>query len=76
MKPRRLNSILMTVWIIFLLVGFLPLEASARKWKAGGVANPDTLDHKTLIKWADLVKEKTNGKISIDVFPSEQLGPY
>ncbi|MCP4021175.1 MAG: hypothetical protein GY729_04985 [Desulfobacteraceae bacterium] len=52
------------------------MNSFAKKWKTGGVANSDTLEHQTLEKWAHLVKEKTNGKIFIDAFPSEQLGPY
>lgn len=28
------------------------------------------------MKWVELVKEKTGGKIIIDPFPAEQLGPY
>lgn len=74
MKPKR--SILIIVVAIFFLIISLPINGSAKNWKTGGVANPDTLEHKTLVKWADLVKEKTNGKIIIDAFPSEQLGPY
>ncbi len=61
---------------MFLLIFSFPVNGSAKNWKTGGVANPDTLEHKTLEKWVSLVKEKTNGKIIIDAFPSEQLGPY
>lgn len=48
----------------------------AKKWKAGGVAPENTLDDDTLKKWCELVEEKTDGKIVIDGFPGEQLGPY
>lgn len=65
------------ITILFLSVLIvLPGNGLARNWKAGGVANPDTLDHQTLEKWAALVEKRTNGKIAIDTFPSEQLGPY
>ena len=50
--------------------------AEAGKWRAGTVANKGTLDFDTFQKWCDLVGNNTNGKISIDPFPSEQLGPY
>ncbi|WP_022668625.1 TRAP transporter substrate-binding protein [Desulfospira joergensenii] len=63
------------VSVLFILLS-LPATGSARNWKTGGVANPDTLEHRTLEKWVRLVKEKTNGEIVIDAFPSEQLGPY
>jgi TRAP-type C4-dicarboxylate transport system substrate-binding protein len=49
---------------------------AAKKWKAGGVAPADTLDNDTLKMWCELTKEKTDGKIIIDGFPGEQLGPY
>ncbi|MCP4672776.1 MAG: hypothetical protein GY857_15885, partial [Desulfobacula sp.] len=62
--------------LVVLLTFCLPFNVSARNWKTGGVANPDTLEHKTLEKWAQLVEKKTSGKIKIDAFPSEQLGPY
>ena len=74
MKTKR--SIVVYSFLVVLLAFCLPFNVSARNWKTGGVANPDTLEHRTLEKWAELVKEKTNGKIKIDAFPSEQLGPY
>ncbi|NOX34757.1 MAG: hypothetical protein GXP56_13675 [Deltaproteobacteria bacterium] len=74
MSSKR--SIFIAVFLTFVFILSLPTNGSARNWKAGGVANPGTLDHQTLEKWVALVKEKTNGKIIIDAFPSEQLGPY
>ena len=74
MKTKR--SIVIYAFLVVLLAFCLPFNVSARNWKTGGVANPDTLEHRTLEKWTQLVKEKTNGKIKIDAFPSEQLGPY
>lgn len=74
MKSKK--SMFITLFSVFLFIFSLPLSGSARDWKTGGVANGDTLEHRTLEKWTDLVKEKTNGKIVIDAFPSEQLGPY
>ena len=71
----------LTILIIFLAATFVlsasgPTMAKEKKWKAGGVAAPNTLDDDTLVKWCNLVKEKTNGKLIIDEFPAEQLGPY
>ena len=75
MKAKTwMTTVTLVVALMFLIS--IPTTASAKKWKVGGVANPDTLDHKTLEKWVELVKEKTGGKIEIDAFPSEQLGPY
>jgi len=74
METKR--SIVIYACLVALCIFFLPFNVSAKNWKTGGVANPDTLEHKTLEKWTELVKAKTNGKIEIDAFPSEQLGPY
>ncbi len=74
MKSR--NSMLMMLTVMMVLLFLFPCHGFAKNWKTGGVANADTLEHKTLEKWANLVEEKTDGKIVIDAFPSEQLGPY
>lgn len=76
MSRKKLSSLVTTVFVLAMITVLTPPTVSARNWKAGGVANPDTLHHDTLVKWAELVHEKTNGKITIDTFPSEQLGPY
>ena len=73
MKFGRLAVVLiltMAMTMIFVL------PVSAKKWRAGGVAAPNTLDDDTLVKWVELVKAKTGGKIVIDSYPAEQLGPY
>ena len=65
--------------VLVVLVGMALLfsaPVSAKKWKAGGVAPANTLDDETLKMWCELVKFKTGGKINIDSFPAEQLGPY
>ena len=73
MKRRTL---VVAIALVMALGLILPASVPAKKWKAGGVANPDTLDHQTLEKWVELVKQKTGGKLVVDAFPSEQLGPY
>lgn len=71
---KKVNWMMVVAMVAVLCLAASPVMA--KKWRAGGVANPDTLDHKTLEKWCELVKEKTGGKLVIDAFPSEQLGPY
>ncbi len=63
-------------FMVLILLCAVPATGFAKTWKAGGIANPETLQHKTLEKWVELVKAKTNGKIKLNAFPSEQLGPY
>lgn len=66
----------LVTFLVALSVHFAPEAMAAEKWRAGGVATVKTLDDDTLVKWCDLVKQKTGGKIVIDEFPAEQLGPY
>lgn len=74
MKLGR-NSVMAMVLTLTLMLA-LPNMVLAKKWKAGGVAPVNTLDDDALKKWCELVKEKTGGKIVMDQFPGEQLGPY
>lgn len=43
-------------------------------WKAAHVATPDQPYNEGLLYMADLLKERSNGAIQLDVFPSSQLG--
>lgn len=43
-------------------------------WKCAHVASPDNPYNLGLLKMAELLKERSNGAIQMDVFPSSQLG--
>ncbi|WP_085506137.1 TRAP transporter substrate-binding protein [Thalassobacillus devorans] len=43
-------------------------------WKMGHLSNEDHQWHKTAEKFGELVNEKTDGKLEIDIYPNEQLG--
>lgn len=43
-------------------------------WKFGHLSAEDHIWHKTAEKFAELVKEKTEGQINIEIYPNEQLG--
>ncbi|OUM98253.1 MAG: C4-dicarboxylate ABC transporter [Paenibacillaceae bacterium ZCTH02-B3] len=43
-------------------------------WKMGHIVVEDHIWHKTAVKFAELVAEKTDGQIEITVFPNSQLG--
>ncbi|MFG6147736.1 TRAP transporter substrate-binding protein [Halobacillus sp. B23F22_1] len=43
-------------------------------WKLGHLSNEDHQWHKTAEKFAELVNEKTDGQIEIDLYPNEELG--
>ena len=51
------------------------LAAAAQvSWKMATKMPPESPEGKAFQKFADLVKEKSNGMMVIDVFPAEQLG--
>ncbi|WP_281974326.1 TRAP transporter substrate-binding protein [Halobacillus litoralis] len=43
-------------------------------WKLGHLSNEDHQWNKTAEKFAELVDEKTDGKLQIEIYPNEQLG--
>lgn len=51
-------------------------SASGKKitWKLGHITDENHPWHKTALKFAELVKQKTNDQIEIKVFPNSQLG--
>lgn len=49
-------------------------ESQKIHWKFGHLGNEDHLWHKTALKFAELVNEKSNGQIEVTVYPNEQLG--
>lgn len=44
-------------------------------WRLGHLSNEEHVWHKTAEKFAELVNDKTNGQLEIEIFPNEQLGP-
>ena len=42
--------------------------------KAGHISPKDSVEGMAIDRFADLVKQKTNGTVTVQVFPSEQLG--
>jgi len=42
--------------------------------KGGHISPKDSVEGITIDRFADLVKQKTNGQITLQIFPSEQLG--
>lgn len=44
------------------------------EWKLGHLGNEEHIWNKTALKFAEVLKEKTDGQITVKVFPNEQLG--
>ena len=63
---------------VVLTIGILgsATTSQAKNWKSGHPAPPGTPFDVAHQKFIDMVKEKIDGKIIIDGFPAEQLGPY
>lgn len=49
-------------------------ETVAITWKFGHLANENHMWHKTAEKFSELVSEKTNEQIKIEIYPNNQLG--
>ncbi|MCB8839967.1 TRAP transporter substrate-binding protein [Aurantimonas sp. VKM B-3413] len=49
-------------------------RAATRTLKLGHLANEENSWHKASLKFAEEVKQRTNGEIEVQVFPNEQLG--
>ncbi len=49
-------------------------QAKTIQWKFGHIANTDHIWHKTSEKFAELVDEKSQGRLKISIFPNSQLG--
>ncbi|SDH67032.1 TRAP transporter substrate-binding protein [Alteribacillus bidgolensis] len=43
-------------------------------WKLGHLSNEEHSWHQTAVKFAELVDEKTDGQLQIEIYPNEQLG--
>lgn len=50
------------------------LPASADVWRLSSMMTPDSFEGQAYQKFADLVKEYTNGDIEVRIYPNEQIG--
>lgn len=49
-------------------------ENGVTHWKMTHISDNNHLWHRTAVKFADLVEEKTDGQVQIEIFPNSQLG--
>lgn len=85
MKGEKLLALLGSVCLILVLAALPFMAACAPEevtpevtyhWKTCHPAALDSIQDLTQSKFAELVKQKTNGQIIIDCYSHEQLGPY
>jgi len=63
------------IWVVIIALVFFSIPVDAKVvWKFGHLANEQHIWHRTALKFAELVKQKTNGEIEIAIYPNEQLG--
>jgi TRAP-type transport system periplasmic protein len=72
-RTRRMPSALLFLVVVLVAAWAVPSQA-AMVLKGGHTGTPKNMMHLALLKWSDLVKERTKGAIVIEVYPSEQLG--
>ena len=68
----RLSTATLLV-VIAATLGLNPVGAQT-VLKAGHISPKDSVEGIAIERFADLVKQKTNGAVTVQVFPSEQLG--
>jgi len=71
---KKLSLILVISLVAILLLSSFVFAAPKYVLKLGHVADPAKPYAIAGEKFAELVKEKTNGEVEIQVFPSSQLG--
>jgi len=74
MKRLFLVSVFVMILISILLLGSIAFASPEYSLELGHVTNPNTPYAQAGAKFAELVKEKTNGEVEIQLFPSSQLG--
>lgn len=63
------------IFVILIITACSPKkEDGTFTFKLGHLANEEHVWHQSALHFAELVKEKSEGKISIKVYPNEQLG--
>ena len=75
---KRTSGVLTALGLVLSLLFYLNATADAKtyKWKSCHPMAVGSTGDQTQAKFAELVKQKTNGKILIDCYASEQLGPW
>ncbi|WP_078382056.1 TRAP transporter substrate-binding protein [Sutcliffiella halmapala] len=76
MKKWSLVSAILAVMLMLTACGggSTSTEGKVVKWKLGHLSDENHIWHKTAVKFADSVKEKTDGQIEINIYPNNSLG--
>lgn len=74
MKFCTRKSTWLTLAAVLAIVVVMAPAAQAMKLKFGHTMSVNDTMHMGVLKFAELVKAKTNGEITVDVYPASQLG--
>jgi TRAP-type transport system periplasmic protein len=75
MMSRSLSIYGLVSVMVFVIMFALPPVVSAQvNWKMTHKMPPDSAEGKAFQRFSDLVKEKSAGKMTVKIFPAEQLG--
>ena len=78
MKMKKNFSLLVFVFLLLILMTSIVFAADADKivFRFAHINSPEHASHLAAVKFANLVEEKTNGRIEVQVYPAGQLGNY
>lgn len=71
---RSMFKMFVFCMIVTLLVPTISFAKAEYTLKFGHLANEENVWHKAAVKFAELVAEKSGGRIEVKVYPNEQLG--
>jgi len=74
MTRRLWMQSILAILVVLLVAAWVAPSQAGMVLKGGHTGTPKNMMHIALLKWSDLVKERTKGAIVIEVYPSEQLG--
>jgi TRAP-type transport system periplasmic protein len=65
---------LVSIMVFVTLFALTPVASAQVSWKMTHKMPPDSAEGKAFQRFSDLVKEKSGGKMTVKIFPAEQLG--
>ncbi|MCR4424922.1 MAG: TRAP transporter substrate-binding protein [Firmicutes bacterium] len=71
-----MRKLLVSLAVLALLTCISGGVLGARVMRVGHEGSTESLDHIALLKFAELVEAKTNGEITVKIFPMNQLGSF
>lgn len=73
-EMKKFLSFLVVCLAVTMMVPGVALAKADYVLKFGHLANTDHTWHKAAVRFAEIVKEKSDGRVEVKVYPNEQLG--